>query len=86
MSTEVNKSEWRRHSHNFDKSISFHFNPLFQFWMGVWRSYTLAETYSIPEVVPAEVDQDACTLVFSHAPRITRPHQADGLGVETFLV
>jgi len=89
-----------RRSHNFDKSILFQTYlipnsgrelrrsvlPHFQIPDGNYgRSYTPAETYSIPVEFSCRSRPGCMPPGFQSRPRITRLHQADGLDVETFL-
>ena len=87
MYIEINKGEWQclpthitltRESYS---RITPSSNDGREYKLVIFSYRNLPYTRSFP----AEAGQGACPLGFSHVPRITRAHQADGLEVETFL-
>ena len=88
MSTEINKGERRcppTHIISTREScsrITPSSNHGWGYRLVIFSRGNLPYTRSFP----AEADQGACPLGFSHVLQITRAHQVDGLGInETFL-
>ena len=87
MSTEINKGEWRRSPTHITLTrescsrITPSSNHGRVYRLVIFSRGNLPYTQSFP----AEADQGACPLGFSHLSRITRAHRVDRLEIETFL-